>query len=138
MSERYIDPTRDQFGAFAALPQDTPIAMLNLVRLRERTEMDGQEMSGRAAYARYSELTAPILKHVGGSVAWSGGFEATLIGPEEERWDLVFFVSYPNAAAFIEMIRDSAYQKAVRWRQAAVETSRLIRLRPGQGGGGFG
>jgi hypothetical protein len=29
-----IDPTRAQFDAFKALPRDTPIQMLNLIRLK--------------------------------------------------------------------------------------------------------
>ncbi|QPH55925.1 DUF1330 domain-containing protein [Pontivivens ytuae] len=138
MTDPYIDPTREQFGAFAKLPQDTPIAMLNLVRLRARAAYEDEEVDGRAAYRRYSELSAPVLARVGGQVAWSGGFEAVLIGPEDERWDLVFIARYPNAAAFIEMVRDPEYKQAVRHRTAAVETSRLIRLRPASAGRGFG
>ena len=36
------------------------------------------------------------------------------------------------------MIRDPAYREAVKHRQAAVADSRLIRLKPEQGGAGFG
>ena len=36
------------------------------------------------------------------------------------------------------MLRDPAYREAVRHRQAAVEDSRLIRIRPGLPGAGFG
>ncbi|MEJ2161362.1 MAG: hypothetical protein P8X53_12910 [Chromatiales bacterium] len=32
----YIDPGRDQFEAFKALPRDEPIMMLNLLRFREK------------------------------------------------------------------------------------------------------
>ncbi|WP_108781501.1 DUF1330 domain-containing protein [Pontivivens insulae] len=127
MTTPYIDPTREQFGAFAKLPQDTPISMLNLVKLRDA-----------AAYRRYSKETAPILARVGGHVEWSGQFEAVLIGPDQESWDVVFIARYPNAAAFIEMIRDPDYQRAVTHRQHAVETSRLIRLAPREAGNGFG
>ncbi len=138
MTDQHIDPTREQFGAFAKLPQDAPIAMLNLVRLRVRAAYADEEVDGREAYRRYSLASGPALARVGGHVEWSGGFEAVLIGPTDERWDLVFIARYPNAAAFIEMIRDPEYQAAVKHRQAAVETSRLIRLRPGSAGRGFG
>ena len=138
MTQDYIDPTRAQFGVFAALPQDTPIAMLNLVRLRITAVVEGVEHTGLEAYTQYSERSAPVLERVGGHVEWSGGFEAVLIGPEDERWDLVFIARYPSAAAFIEMLRDPQYGQAVVWRTAAVETSRLIRLRPGRTGKGFG
>ena len=36
--------------------------------------------------------------------------------------------------AFVAMIRDPAYREAVKHRQAAVEDSRLIRLKPQHGG----
>jgi hypothetical protein len=32
----YIDPTRESFDAFKALPRDTPINMLNLLRFRDK------------------------------------------------------------------------------------------------------
>ena len=60
-----------------------------------------------------------------------------LIGPEDEKWDLCFIAEYPSAAAFVEMVKDPDYQKAVVHRQAAVVDSRLIRLAPGNPGGGF-
>jgi len=61
-----------------------------------------------------------------------------LIGPPDERWDHVFIAEYPSVGAFVEMIRDPAYREAVKHRQAAVEDSRLIRLKPLPVGKGFG
>lgn len=37
---------------------------------------------------------------------------------------------YAREAAFLAMVTDEAYQRAVVHRQAAVETSRLIRIAP--------
>ena len=31
----HVDPTREQFEAFKALPRDTPIHMLNLIRYKD-------------------------------------------------------------------------------------------------------
>lgn len=53
-----------------------------------------------------------------------------LIGPAGEHWDAAFVARYPSAAAFLEMIADPAYRAAVIHRQAAVQTSRLIRTAP--------
>jgi len=36
MTEAHVDPTREQFDAFKALPRDALITMLNLGRYRER------------------------------------------------------------------------------------------------------
>lgn len=32
---KYLDPEREQFEQFKSLPRDTPIHMLNLIKLRE-------------------------------------------------------------------------------------------------------
>jgi uncharacterized protein (DUF1330 family) len=138
MSE-HINPTRGQFGAFAGLESEGPIHMLNLVRLRERAAYeDGRSATGADAYKAYARESEPIFTRVGGRQFWIGRFDLMLIGPEDERWDLVFIAEYPNAAAFVEMVRDPAYQEAVKHRTAAVEDSRLIRLTPLRGGKGFG
>ena len=134
----HIDPTRERFGAFRALPDDGPVHMLNLVRLRDRaTYPDGREASGAEAYRSYGLESGPIFRRVGGRIAWTGDFRLMLIGPEDEKWDLCFIAEYPSAAAFVEMVKDPDYQKAVVHRQAAVADSRLIRLAPGNPGGGF-
>jgi hypothetical protein len=61
-----------------------------------------------------------------------------LIGPADERWDHCFIAEYPSVEAFVEMIRDPVYREAVKHRQAAVEDSRLIRLKPLPSGNTFG
>lgn len=144
LPEAHVDPDRAQWEAFKALPRDAPVHMLNLVRLRDRAAYPPgraeaeRGLTGADAYALYGEGTAPVLRRVGGSIAWRGGFEATLIGPPGERWDAVFVAAYPTAGAFMAMVTDPEYREAVVHRQAAVETSRLLRLAPGSSGGAFG
>lgn len=133
---RFVDPTRTQFDAFKDLDRDHPIEMLNLVRFRavadypEGHALAGSGLSGADAYANYGRETAPILAGVGGSIVWRAGYQTTLIGPEDEKWDAMFVARYPTAHAFLAMISDPEYQKHVVHRQAAVETSRLIRTQP--------
>jgi len=135
----HIDPSKEQFAVFKELPRQGTIHMLNLVRLRARAAYpDDREASGLDAYKAYGRETAEVFKRVGGRQFWIGRFEHTLIGPQDERWDVVFIAEYPSADAFIEMLRDPVYREAVRHRQAAVEDSRLIRIRPGLPGAGFG
>ncbi len=135
----HIDPTREKFGEFRSLPEKGPIHMLNLVRLRDKAEYaDGTEATGAEAYKSYSRESGPILKRVGGRIAWSGDFRLMLIGPEDEYWDICFIAEYPDGAAFVEMVKDPDYQKAVRHRQAAVLDSRLIRMAPRKPAEGFG
>lgn len=138
MSDAHIDPTRAQFDTFKGLDRDTPIEMLNLVRFRDLANYPGDHdlardgLSGAEGYALYGRHTAALLARVGGSILWRAGFETTLIGPEGEAWDAMFIARYPSAHAFLAMVSDPAYQRAVIHRQAAVATSRLIRTAPAQ------
>src|SRR5215471_1648054 len=135
----HIDPTKEVFAQFRANDREGPIHMLNLVRLRrEAAYADGRKATGGEAYAAYGRDSGPVFRRVGGRVVWQGRFELMLIGPQDERWDICFIAEYPGVAAFVEMIRDPVYREAVKHRQAAVEDSRLIRLKPRAPGIGFG
>jgi len=135
----FVDPTKESFAAFRADDRPGPIDMLNLVRLRARAAYpDGREATGAEAYAAYGRESGAVFRRLGGQIVWRGGFELTLIGPSDERWDHVFVARYPDVAAFVEMIRDPLYREAVKHRQAAVEDSRLIRLGGAEAGELFG
>ena len=140
MSERYVDPSREAFDAFKQRPRDRAVEMLNLVRFREWAAYPtdhpaaGKRISGSEAYRNYSKDSAPIFARVGGTIIWSAAPELVLIGPPDERWDAIFVARYPTAAAFLAMVTDEAYRRAVVHRQAAVQTSRLIRTAPRQRG----
>ncbi|MCA0927566.1 DUF1330 domain-containing protein [Ruegeria profundi] len=140
----FIDPDRAQFEAFKSLDRDHPIEMLNLVKFREKAEyptghkLADAGLSGAQAYRKYGSETAPIIARLGASILWRGAFQTTLIGPQDETWDEVFIARYPTAHAFLEMVTDPVYQAAVIHRQAAVETSRLIRCALTEGGEAFG
>lgn len=117
--------------------------MLNLVALYERARypatFDGDgDVSGLEAYRRYGSHSLPIFSRVGGRQVWIGRPELMLIGPADEKWDIAFIAEYPSVDAFVEMVKDADYQRIVVHRQAAVKTSRLLRLEPGIPGSGFG
>ncbi len=134
----YIDPERDQFNAFKALPRDVPVMMLNLVKYRDKAQYeDGRDATGAEAYAAYGRESAPVFERVGGEIIWRGKPEVMLIGPFEKQWDEIFVARYPTAGAFLEMVTDPVYREAVKHRQAAVEDSRLIRTAEVPLGGGF-
>ncbi len=144
MIDHFIDPNRAQFDAFKALNRDEPLEMLNLVRFRETAEYPADHpnaaraMTGAEAYRSYGTETAAILKKVGGSILWRGTFRTTLIGPSDEAWDTMFIARYPTAHAFLAMVSNPDYQRAVVHRQAAVLTSRLIRCAPAAEATSFG
>lgn len=135
----HIDPTRETFALFREMDRPGPIHMLNLLRFREMAAYeDGTQSTGRDAYTAYSRESAPILQRLGGRQVWLGVPELTLIGPQDEAWDMAFIAEYPSVAAFVEMLRNPDYRRAVRHRQAAVADSRLIRLNPMPPGAAFG
>jgi uncharacterized protein (DUF1330 family) len=134
--ERYLDPTREHFDAFKALPRNTPIHMLNLLRFREQAaypaehEFTARALSGAQAYREYGRASAAVFTRVGGTIIWRGRMEGMVIGPDDKHWDLAFIAAYPDANAFLAMVTDAQYRLAVVHRQAAILTSRLIRFAP--------
>lgn len=135
----YVDPTKDTFARFKDLPRDQPIHMLNLVKLRNQAAYpDGRTATGGEAYRAYARESGPVFRRLGGKQFWVGAPQIMLIGPPDEFWDLVFIAEYPTGQAFIDMLRDPVYREAVKHRQAAVEDSRLLRLKPGTPGEMFG
>lgn len=139
-----IDPTRPQFDAFKALPRDTTIHMLNLIRLRplaaypEDHPNHGKGLTGLEAYRAYGRESAAIFARVGGKQIWAGKPEGVLTGPTDERWDIAFIAQYPGGGAFLAMVTDPVYREVVKHRTAGVEDSRLIRFAPVEPGEGFG
>lgn len=124
-----IHPDPQQLPAIlAALPDATPIVMLNLLRFRAVAEYKGvaADYSGREAYRRYSEVTLPKLAQIGAQVSYLGRTQGTLIGPPDEHWDEVLLVRYPDKQAFMAMLAMPDYFEATRHRTAALEDSRLI------------
>ena len=136
MSDQHIDPERAQFDAFKALPRDTVIHMLNLVRFKPAAHypadhpLAAEPLTGAEAYGHYGTDSGPIFQRVGGRIVWRGTMESMVIGPADEHWDAMFIAEYPTSSAFMEMVTDPVYRQAVVHRQAAVETSRLIRCNP--------
>jgi uncharacterized protein (DUF1330 family) len=134
----HIDPSREQFDAFKALPRDTPILMLNLIRLKETVEYpDGEVVSGAEAYRRYGEHSGPIFRSLGGEIVWRGNWECMVIGPDDKQWDIAFVARYPDAGAFMAMVTNPDYQAIVHHRTLAVADSRLMRFGEGAEGEGF-
>ena len=138
-STGFVDPTKEDFARFRELNRPGPIHMLNLVRFRVSAAYDdGTIATGAEAYRNYARESGPVFERLGGRQIWAGKPELMLIGPKSEAWDLAFIAEYPNKDAFVAMLRDPDYRKAVRHRQAAVADSRLIRMVPGIPGAHFG
>lgn len=134
----YTSFSKATWEEFKADQRPGPIQMLNLIRLRDQAEYsDGSVSTGKVAYCRYSDMSAPIFKRLGGTIVWRGGHELTMVGPKSEVWDIAFAAEYPDVQAFMRMMKDPTYRDAMIHRQAAVLDCRLIRFQPGASGQSF-
>ena len=134
MSDAYIDPSRENFDRFKALPRDTPIHMLNLIKFKDLADYPeghpnhGKGLSGSQAYAIYRDAFPALVAGSGAGMVWEGALECVVTGPDGE-WDEAFVMGYPDAAAFFAMLKDENYvRKILPHRTAAVADSRLIRF----------
>lgn len=110
-----------------------PVSMLNLLRFRDVADYSAnpelapaEAITGREAYDRYAAHTTAFLTAAGGGVQFLGFGGANLIGPAEERWDLVMLVRYPDIHAFMSMAGNTEYLRGIGHRTAALEDSRLL------------
>ncbi|MEN8819676.1 MAG: hypothetical protein ABF271_01060 [Abyssibacter sp.] len=131
MTPRTIDPTPADLKRIAAdIPLDTPVTMLNLLRFRDQAEYPaGSEQrpcSGRAAYARYSEIAIRHVRAVGGEPVVMADVLGRFIGPDSEDWDEMLLVRYPSLSAFLDMVGNADYQAGAVHRSAALLDARLI------------
>lgn len=134
----YVNPSRENFDRFKALPRDKPIHLLNQIRFREAAAYPeghacaGLGWSGERAFAEYFRLVVPFIERLGGGIVWQGTFESMITGPEQFEWDIVFVMGFPRADAFLALVSDPEYKaQVVDHRTAAVQDSRLVRYFPG-------
>lgn len=125
-----IEPSPIQLDAFAKADQAVPIAMVNLLKFRDKAEYpdgrDAKGMSGRDAYALYGAVAMQKVGEVGGRFFWGGPAEQTFIGGAEDDWDMVAIVYYPSRAAFLKMIAMPDYQAASPHRHAGLARTAIV------------
>lgn len=131
-----VEPSAESLQAFLeGAEDDSPVVMVNLLRYREQAlypeGFAAEPCSGREAYGRYGAVAAQRIASVGGRLLWMRSVEATVIGPDAERWDDVVLVEYPSRKKFIEMVSQPEYLAAAPHRTAALADSRLIATSPG-------
>ena len=130
----HIDPSREHWEQFKSLPRDTPIQMLNLIKLRDLAEYPeghpnhGKGLTGHEAYAIYGKAFQALVADDGAAMVWQAPLECVVTGPPGE-WDEAFVMGYPNSGTFMAMVKNPRYvAEALPHRTAAVADSRLIRF----------
>lgn len=95
----------------AALPQDQPVVMVNLMKFRADS-LDG-DGSGWDAYLRYSKMANQLIRERSGRIFWAGELNGSTLGPEAHgEWDYCALVSYPTPGAFLDMMQSDDYALA--------------------------
>jgi uncharacterized protein (DUF1330 family) len=106
-----------------------PIAMVNLVKFRDKAEYkDGRpdDISGREAYMRYAADMRRIVEGAGGRFIFSGEAQQLVIGEVEELWDAVGIVEYPSRAEFHRIATAPEVQEIGIHREAGLAGQLLI------------
>lgn len=116
---------------------DGPFHMVNLLKFRKEAEYpDGYKgkraKSGVEANQLYIEALRPLIEQAGnssvvrnrviGTVAWIGN---------DEEWDMIAVVYYPNRDSFVRFLSNPLYREAGAHKHAALERTRAIITLPG-------
>jgi uncharacterized protein (DUF1330 family) len=134
-SIRYLEPTEASGRAFVMRRMPGQIVMLNLLRFREIADYSknpklapATPISGAAAFQRYIEHALPYVRESGGEMLFLGAGGQFLIGPLDERWDMVMLVRQQSTESFLAFASHQAYLAGMGHRTAALEDSRLLPL----------
>jgi len=127
--ENAVYPTADGIQALARDTSSGKIAMLNLLKFREKAVYkDGRadDISGREAYQRYSNAMTKIVEREGGRILFAGRIAGVVIGEIEGVWDVAAIMEYPSRAAFQRIVTLPEVQEIGVHREAGLEGQLLI------------
>lgn len=125
-------PTAAQLTPLAQDPSTAPIAMVNLLKFRDRAlYQDGRpdDVSGREAYMRYVAAMRTIVEAAGGRFVFSGQVHGLVIGAVDELWDAVGIAEYPSPAEFRRIATSAEVQAIGVHREAGLAGQLLIMTR---------
>lgn len=133
----HLMPKAEQLQALVAKGDDRPIAMVNLLKFRDKAQYkDGSDadMSGREAYMRYGREMSALVAAQGGRILFSGMVKSLVIGDVGDLWDVVAIMEYPSAAAFFRIATSPEVARIAHHREAGLAGQLLIEtVAPGGG-----
>ena len=118
-----VMPNEEQIAGFMEPDDGSPVYMVNLLKYKEKAEYaDGREtgLSGREAYALYTEGVELCLEKVGGGVEFKGEVRRLTLGAVEELWDDVAIARYPSRTAMLQMMQLPEMQEIGQHRAAGL------------------
>ena len=117
-----VNPSPAQVAGFA-LGENVPFLAVNLIKFKEKAEYaDGREtdLTGREAYAIYSDEVLGHLAKVGAKPIFGGEVNRLILGEVEELWDIVAVVRYPSRKAMFKMATSDEYIESEKHRTAGL------------------
>lgn len=133
MQSSYLEPTQESGAALFSRDIPGELIMLNLLRFRDQADYSAtpelapeEPITGREAFQKYVEHANPYLKERGGRLLFLGEGGPNLIGPPEERWDLVMLIRHRSMEDFKSFLGNKEYKSGLGHRTAALEDSRLL------------
>lgn len=127
--ENAVYPTAEGIRALGQDKSPTKIAMLNLLKFREKAVYkDGRpdNISGREAYMRYGNAMTKIVEREGGRILFTGRIAGLVIGEVEGLWDAAAIMEYPSRAAFQRIVTLQEVAEIGVHREAGLEGQLLI------------
>ena len=127
--ENAVYPTANGIKTLARDTSSTKIAMLNLLKFRDKAVYkDGRadDISGPEAYQRYSNAMTKIVEREGGRILFAGRIAGVVIGEIEGVWDVAAIMEYPSRAAFQRIVTLPEVQEISVHREAGLEGQLLI------------
>jgi hypothetical protein len=133
LSIPHLEPSQDAARRFFSRGLAGPILMLNLLRFRVVADYSATPalapsapITGAEAYGQYVAHTFPFLEQAGGELVFFGQGGDYLIGPPDERWDMVMLVRHRSPESFLAFASNQAYLAGRGHRLAALEDPRLL------------
>lgn len=122
-------PSRAQWQALAALPEEAPVTLLNFFKFRAEarygTGRGEAPCTGAEAFSRYAAVSAPALERAGGHFKFLAPFGGSFIGANED-WDFIAAGSYPDRNAVFALFEDEDYRRCYSHRLAACERQKVL------------
>ena len=97
--KNHLTPNQGQMDGFLEGDTDAPIAMVNLLKFKEKAQYeDGRdtELTGKEAYIIYAMEVQEHLQKVGGEMVFGGQVNRLMLGEVEDLWDSVAIARYPS------------------------------------------
>jgi uncharacterized protein (DUF1330 family) len=120
-------PTEAQLTAFLAAPQDKPVVMMNMLRLKSDPGDLPAGETMRDVMMRYAQPMREYVEAHGGEFIFAGDVVSQLIGEGGEDFAFVSIMRYPSRRAFLELAGDPEIAQTIgKHRDAALDSQWLL------------